>query len=182
MYCSRCGVEIPQKQWKEVIYCFSCGSKILKGSDSVKAVPIPSRSTEYLSVATGRVTNHPVLTSVGSIGVGAAGIAVSPLLMVAGQWLLGVGIGVAILSLVVDSLVDDEPCKGGVKLGLGIAAGGFITQGAGYIVLTAGVVTATAGVGLGAYTGLKAIAEHRKAKLIHMHEPLMLEGGNYEQG
>jgi hypothetical protein len=167
-----------KEQWQESVYCFSCGTRLVKGIDPVDRVTIPSRSARTLRVVTGTIMNRPVLGSVGSIGIGAAGIAVAPLLMVAGQWLVGIGVGTMLLSWAVDSVLDEAPCRGGVKLGLGIAASGIIVQGSGYVLLAAGVVTATAGVGLGTYTGVRAYLDYRQMKRVLAAQPLLLtEGG-----
>ncbi|MDF7826986.1 hypothetical protein P4B35_23380 [Pontiellaceae bacterium B12227] len=185
MYCSWCGVEIGREQWRQAVYCCHCGKTLMKGAmlgggSSV----IPSRSAgtrrvmSALGAARGTIQNHPVLSSVGSIGIGAAGIVASPFLILAGQWIVGLGVGAILLGYVAESALQDGQYKDGMKLGVRMVGAGAVVCGAGYALLGAGVVTALFGVGLGVFTGVKAYVGYRQMKQVLAAQPLLLtEGG-----
>ena len=177
MYCSRCGTGMGREQWLESIFCFQCGARLQKGLDPVDRVTIPSRSAETLRVVAGTVKNRPVVASVGSIGIGAAGIVAAPFLMLAGQWLTGLGIGFILLCWLTDSMDETQPCRGGARYGAIMAGAGVLTIGAGYVVLAVGVVSTLFGVGLGAVTGVKAYVDYRRTQRLIIDEPIIVEGG-----
>ncbi|WP_136077566.1 hypothetical protein [Pontiella desulfatans] len=142
---------------------------------------LPASAERHLQAAGEVVSNHPVLSSVGAIGVGAAGIAVSPLMAIAGQGLVCIGLLVAGVSGYVNHRNYGTPFGTGSTFGLGMTAVGVLVYGSSFVLMGAGGVAVATGLGVGAYSGVKAIAGLRKPKLV-MNEPLMLEGGGYESG
>ncbi|VGO14441.1 hypothetical protein PDESU_03002 [Pontiella desulfatans] len=74
------------------------------------------------------------------------------------------------------------PCGAGSTFGLGMAGVGVLVYGSSFVLMGAGGVAVATGLGLGAYSGVKAIAGMRQSKQIINHEPLLLEGGDNESG
>ena len=104
-------------------------------------------------------------------------MSVSPLLILAGHWLGGLGVVVMLLSRLADTMDEMKPCRGGAKYGALMLGAGVLVTGAGYVVMAAGTLSVIFGVGLGAFTGVKAYVGHRQAKRIEECESLLLKGG-----
>jgi len=178
VYCSRCGAGMGPGQWVESIYCYRCGAMLVKGLDPFDRTAMPPRSTRTVRAVAGTVANRPVLGSIASVGIGALGVALGPLLVVAGQWLAAMGVGAMLLGWLVDLMDETKPCRGGARYGAIMAGIGVLAIGAGYVVLAAGVVSTVFGVGLGAYTGVKAYVGYRRTQRLIVNEPLLIsEGG-----
>lgn len=184
MYCSWCGIGLSKEQWR-AIYCWRCGAKLLNGSEgelgagteeaggSLRSAPT-RRVHQTLRVAGGTVGTHPMLCSVGAIGIGTGAIFLAPLLMTAGHWLIGVGLIAAGISAYINAYVDEMDCPGGEKLGLMIAGGGAVLTGAGYVLLGAGAVSVAVGVGGCVYLGARKALEYRQMKRCEVKAPLLL--------
>ncbi len=171
-----------REQWMESVYCFRCGARLLKGSDPVDRVTIPSRSVGAARAVAGTIANRPAMAAVTAVGVGALCLAVSPFLILAGHWLAGLGAVVVLLSWLVDSMDGMTPARNGAKHGALMVGAGVLVTGAGYVVMAVGGVSAIGGVGLGAYTGVKAYVGYRRMKQLTVNEPAMLEGGHDGSG
>jgi hypothetical protein len=120
------------------------------------------------------VTKRPLTTALGSVGAGAAGIVLSPLAMTAGQGLAMVGAVLLLLGFIAKA-------DFGLRYGALFLACGAALAGSSFVLMGAGGVAIATGLGLGAYSGVKAIA-NRRTKQIVITEPLLLEGGFNESG
>jgi hypothetical protein len=121
-----------------------------------------------------------VVCSLGTVVVGAMGIAVAPLLIATGQALGVAGVLVALLCGFLTSGANSE-YETGVKLGLIMAAAGAVVYGAGYVVLILGTVSVAAGIGGGVYAGarmaIRSRAGHRML-VESMNEKEVLQEGS----
>lgn len=194
-WCESCGSGMSQQQWQRSSFCRMCGALICKDSNLAqsRAGPVlegmvPGRVIRPLQATLGVVLDHPAVFSVGSIGIGAAGIAVSPLVLSAGMAVMAVGVISVGLSAYgksrSDGIYSDLPsdwANVGMKLGLALLAVGALAYATGYVVLGAGGLAIVTGLGLGAYSGVKAITNRRQSQII-VSEPLLLEGGDNESG
>ena len=189
-YCEQCSAGLTQEQWERALYCCMCGKAICKDSCVMpaRASPmgelesmIPVRAVRPLQVVGEAISAHPVACSLGAIGAGVAGIAVAPLALVAGQTIMVLGGIVAGVSGYANSKTYNGEYDAGVKLGVNMLVAGAVVYGSSYVLLGAGGVAIAGGLGVGAYSGVKAIAGRRKLKRITVREPLLLEGG-YDAG
>ncbi len=82
---------------------------------------------------------------------------VAPLVIVAGQAIMVLGGVVGGVSLFVGANSDDPAFDDGVGLGVKLIGAGALILGTGYVIAGVGGVAIVGGVGLGGYTGVKAI-------------------------
>jgi hypothetical protein len=117
------------------------------------------------------------MSSIGAVGVGTGAILVAPLLMAAGQWMIGGGLVVAGISAYVNACVDEMDIEGGEKLGLMIAAYGAVVAGAGYVLLAVGGIAVAAGAGGCVLVGARMGIRYSRMKRCEVKVPLLVEGG-----
>ena len=191
-WCEQCGAKMDYQIWFRANYCQLCGTPLRKETYvwSARQEPqeqrvrvgvstkLPASAVRQLQATGVLVSNHPIACSLGAIGVGAAGIVLSPLAMAAGQSIMIVGGIVVGVSGYVASKYGGDELTIGMKLGAGILAAGAIVYGSGYVLLGVGGLSVASGIGLGAYAGVKAISRRSRAKRVVAGEPLLLtEGG-----
>ncbi len=182
-WCEKCGIGLTRQQWIEANFCRMCGAQIQKDTGGMPGLGligklesmVPVSAARHLQAIQSAIVEHPVASALGAVGVGAAGIAVFPLLLVAGQSIMVLGGIVAGVSGYLDSKSYDDEYAGGVRLGLQAVAVGALVYGSGYVLLGAGGLAVVGGVGLGGYAGVKAIMG-RRSKQIITKVPLLLEG------
>ena len=178
-YCEQCSAGLSQEQWERALFCCMCGTVIQKDSRSmpVRDGPpemlesmVPAGAVKPLQAIQTAIVKYPVASALGSVGAGAAGLILSPLAMAAGQGLVMAGGVLLLFGLITKA-------EFGLKYGALLVVAGTCVYGSGYLLLGAGGVAVTAGIGLGCYSGVKAIVGMRKLKRITVKEPLLLEGG-----
>jgi len=178
-----CGIGLTRQQWIEANFCRMCGAQIQKDTGGMPGLGligklesmVPVSAARHLQAIQSAIVEHPVASALGAVGAGAAGIAVFPLLLVAGQSIMVLGGIVAGVSGYLDSKSCNDEYAGSVRLGLQALAVGALVYGSGYVLLGAGGLAVVGGVGLGGYAGVKAIMDRRNRR-ITISEPLLLEG------
>lgn len=179
-YCSQCGTGFSREQWDRSRYCCMCGTRICRDAYGMPSGPVfgviegmvSGKAVKPLQTAWEIVGNHPLTTALGTAGAGAAGIILSPMAMAAAQ---GVAMaGGALLIFGAFAKADSAIRYGGLLL-----VSGAVLAGSSFVLMGAGGVAVAAGIGLGAYSGVKAIT-NRRSRPITNNEPLLLEGGDNE--
>lgn len=181
-WCESCGVGLSRQQWERANFCSMCGVRICKEVHAMSRdgplgkleQMVPAEVMKPLQVVRKAVDKHPVASALGSVGAGAAGIMLSPLAMTAGQGLAMVGGVLLLLGFITKA-------DFGLRYGTMLLVTGIAVYGSGFVLMGAGGVAVATGLGLGAYSGVNAIAGLRRSKLV-VTEPLLLEGGDYESG
>lgn len=177
-YCEGCGIGFSKNQWLRSNHCTQCGSSIFKedllfeNSADPQSDPsmeimdhkVPSKLAKPLSAVGQAVSTHPLLCSSGAIGVGAGALLAAPLVMAAGQSIMVVGGLIAGVSWLLGSDSYDPAFEDGMKLGVKIMGVGALVFGSSYLLLGVGGLSVVAGVGLGGFTGAKAITKAVKER------------------
>jgi hypothetical protein len=145
-WCEQCGYGLSQEQYNRANYCGMCGANISKDARGMPVRDGPSGGLESMMPASAArhlqavgdvFMNHPVFCSVGAIGVGAVGIALAPLLIVAGQSIMVLGGIVAGVSGYANHKSYNNEYGAGVKLGVGMLVAGAVVYGSSYVLLGA---------------------------------------------
>lgn len=179
-YCEQCGAGMSEEQWDMAHYCCRCGRALARDECVLPEAVVsrmPVKAGRVLQAVGGTASRHPLMCSIGAVGIGAGCIAVAPMLLAAGQTLMSMGMLITIVSACLKDKVYEMDLEGGMKLGLGMAGVGALLYGTSYVLLILGGVSLIAGIGGGIYVGARTAVEWNRARQIIAAEPLLLDGG-----
>ena len=187
-WCEQCGTKMDYQRWFRANYCYKCGAELRKEpyvwrnqQEPIKVGVIPASAVRHLQVAGEAFKKHSGSCSAIAIGAGVAGLVLAPLAMAAGQTIMVLGGIVALASGYAGTKYNDDELGSGVKLGVSLLGVGALVYGSSYVLLVAGGMSVVSGIGLGAYTGVKAISKVVKSNRRIVNGRLLLMEGKHEQ-